>query len=57
MSIDYNLICDECGNVVDGSLISAAYTRARAKHEGTAFRYKNKDLCKRCMAETFHAKS
>ena len=48
MSIDYNLMCDMCGVIIDGSKESPAKVRSTAKREGTAHRYKNEDLCWRC---------
>lgn len=49
MSIDYCLICDECGKVIDGSKISPAKVRETAKREGTAARRGNRDLCFGCF--------
>lgn len=48
MAIDYNLMCDMCGVVIDGSLVSSAEVRRVAKLAGNAYRYKGEDLCSRC---------
>ena len=53
MSIDYQLICDVCGKIIDGSMYSAAEVRRVAKKEETAYRRDNKDICRVCFANSF----
>jgi hypothetical protein len=49
MSIEINLLCDQCGNIIDGSAKSAADVRATAKREGMAYRMKGRDICRHCV--------
>ena len=49
MSIDYNLICDECGRIVDGSKVSSAEVRRQALRQGIIKRVGHKDICLRCI--------
>jgi hypothetical protein len=46
--IEYLVVCDNCKGIIDGSEVSAAYTRKRAIKEGSLKRYKKKDLCAEC---------
>lgn len=49
MSIDYCLVCDECGVNIDGNKVSAAMVRKIAKREGQVHRVRGKELCTRCF--------
>ena len=46
--IDYNLCCDECGRIIDGSKVSAAQVRRQTKRQGLVTRVKGKDICWIC---------
>lgn len=49
MSIDYCLVCDECGINIDGSKTSAAMVRRVARREGTMRRWRGMELCTKCF--------
>ena len=46
--IEYTVFCDVCGDLLDGSHISAAEARRLAKAAGRLRRSRNKDLCNQC---------
>lgn len=50
MSVEYGIVCDGCGNVVDGSSISATVARRKVRKEGGRVNLRGgKDLCVLCV--------
>jgi hypothetical protein len=52
MSLEYDIVCDGCGNVIDGSSVSAAVAREQIRREGgRAGLPGGRDLCPLCVRD------
>lgn len=52
MSVEYTIICDACGRLIDASSVSAAAARASVRDMGGAIALPGgKDFCNQCARE------
>jgi len=52
MSVEYEIVCDNCGAVVSGSNISAAVARRSLREDGGRVNLPGgKDLCANCVKD------
>ena len=48
MSVEYTVLCDECGSIIDASYESFAAARRASIAAGIMRRVKRKDVCRSC---------
>lgn len=49
MSVSYDIFCDGCCQIINGSHISAAIARKQATQDGILFRVGRKEYCRQCF--------
>ena len=48
MSVEFSVVCDRCGNIIDASHKSAAAARRIAAAQRLMRKYGDKELCREC---------